>query len=280
MKTFFLLPLVLLALSLGQTASGLGLTCSEHPGYSSGLVSTLPRSWEVLSGSKSTRGNYHVNPPSHSYAPKDDLNSTKYDGLDLFWSYQDGEGPEYIRLQFQRAAKVYLLVQYDSDDDYPAGELEGWKAEEYVELVKGYGDRLVYGVHQKDEKYVPGRAYAFSKVVESEVILPSGEWIQENTRGLSADPDWVVLVAEEDGSAPRVPKSPSAVSEEIKPNERCPDELHDLWVTANTDDNDPDTEGMKWPTWHPMWDPCFWWYVLRLFPCSSVIFSSMLGRLN
>lgn len=270
MKTVLIhVQLFAIILALTSNASGLGLACSEHPGYFPGLIPTLPKSWKILSGNEFTKANYHVNPLSHAYAPKDDLASTKYSNLDLFWVYQSGEGPEYVRLELQRSAKIYLLVLVEYDGDYPAAELEGWKAEEYVELVKGDGERLVYGVHQKSDKYVPGRAYAFSKIVDSEVILPSGEWVKDKIRGnVKASDDWILLLAEADGTPPSIPKSPSAVAEEIKPNERCPDELHALWVTDNTDDNDPDTKGMKWPTWHPMWDPCYWWYVW----CSSSMF--------
>lgn len=258
-RKFICLLLSGVFLSLTSTASGLGLSCTDHPGYFSGLVSTLPKSWKILNGPDFNSANYHVNPSTHQYAPIEDETSAKYKGLDVFWAYQTGEGPEFIKLELQRSAKIYMLVLFDYNGDYPSAELQGWKSEEYVKLVKGEDEEMPVGVHQKGERWMPWQAYAFSKVVDGEITLPSGEWVKDNVRGGKPTDEWILLLAEEDGSAPSMPKSPSGNSGEIMPNERCPDALHDLWMTGNTDDNDPDTDGMKWPTWHPMWDPCYWW---------------------
>lgn len=257
-KLFLVLLTAAFVSFLGKS-SGLGLSCSDHPGFFSGLKSTLPKSWTMLSGPSFGGSNYHVNPPTHQYAPLLDVNSTKYRGLDLFWAYQTGEGDDFIELELQRAAKVYLLVAFEYNGDYPEPSLEGWKSEEYVGLVKGVDEDLPFGVHQTNYRWIPREAYAFSKVVDGKIILPTGEWVQRNIQGGKPIADYIVLVAEEDGSATGVPTSPAGVPDGIEPNARCPDELHDLWMTGNTDDDDADTAGMKWRTWHPMWDPCYWW---------------------
>lgn len=217
------------------------------------------KSWKPLNGPEFESGNYHVNPSTHQYAPIEDEESTKYKGLDVFWHYNTGEGPEFLKLEFQRAVKVYMLAVFNHDPDYPAAELEGWKSEEYVQLVKGEDEDMPFGVHQPGVRWMPWQAHVFSKVVDSEITLPAGDWVKENIRGGSSIGEYILLLAEADGSAPKRPENPSGITAEISPNQRCPDELHDLWVTDNTDANDPDTEGMKWPTWHPMWDPCYWW---------------------
>lgn len=247
--------------TLTVRTNALGLSCKDHPAYFAGLKSTLPKSWRMLSGPDFGGSNYHVNPPSHQYAPLSNVNSTKYKGLDLFWAYQTGEGEDFIELEFQRPAKVYILVAFEYNGDYPEPILDGWRSEEYVGLVKGIDEDIPYGVHQTNYRWIPREAYAFSKLTTGKITLPAGKWVQSNIRGGTPTSEFMVLVAEEDGSAPSTPTSPEGVPGVIEPGARCPDELHDLWVTDNTDDLDEDTKGMKWATWHPMWDPCYWWYV-------------------
>lgn len=69
----------------------------------------------------------------------------------------------------------------------------------------------------------------------------------------------IVMLCEMDGSAPPVPKNPSQITAPILPNKECPEALHNAWVTKNTDNSDDDTRGKNWRTWHPQWDPCYWW---------------------
>lgn len=137
--------------------------------------------------------------------------------------------------------------------------LEGWKGTGFVELVEGERNRVKYGVHQHEEWFIPGMGYVFERVFMDVVELPYANFVVENVDGLRVTGDYVVLLGEEDGSPSREPWPPRDVTQRIRPNERCPDQLHDLWVTPNDDDDDEDTKGMMWKTWHPQWDPCYWW---------------------
>ena len=162
-----------------------------------------------------------------------------------------------MRVNLQRAAKVYLLVSPEWDSSLPVATLTGWKSEGYAERV--VGEDIVYGVHQKLERWAPSRVYVFSRRVRGSFFLPNERWIEQNTKGIKTGGNWLALIAEADGSASAVPRNPTGVDDAILPNKKCPDSLHDLWVTRNTDKDDADTKGKMWRTCHPMWDPCYWW---------------------
>lgn len=102
------------------------------------------------------------------------------------------------------------------------------------------------------------RGYVFSKRFEGEAYIPHQAWVKQNAKGVKARGDYVIMIAEEDGSASTAPKSPPGIKM-IQPNARCPEALHDLWVTPDEDASDPDTVGKMWKTFHPRWDPCYFW---------------------
>ena len=143
-------------------------------------------------------------------------------------------------------------------------KIPGWRPEGYATLSKGLGKKFVFGVHQKIYKDVSERAYLFSKNVGTTFYLPSGNWVARNTKGLEVLPDFWILMAEAGGSASKAPKQ-RAGTKAIVPNDRCPEWVHNSWVTPDDDEHDADTKGKKWPAWHPMWDPCYWWYVSSAF---------------
>lgn len=72
---------------------------------------------------------------------------------------------------------------------------------------------------------------------------------------------YAVLFAEADGSVPPLTPSPPGWSgPEIKQHEKCPDELHDMWSVGPPDTDDPDTQGMRFKTWHAQKDKLYGCY--------------------
>lgn len=87
--------------------------------------------------------------------------------------------------------------------------------------------------------------------------LPQFLWVRQEVKGIAANGVYHVRIAEADGSASTAPELVSGLSG-IAPNERCPDKLHDMWRVEDKD-GDPFVKGLKWATWHPQYDPCYWW---------------------
>ena len=204
--------------------------------------------------------NYHPRYTAHHWSPIDRPASKKYYGLDWFWANGDDDAagsPAYVRLHLQRPAKVYLAVAPEWDADFPDATLTGWNAEGWVQRPDDDED-FVSGIHQQYGRWLPTRMYIFSKRASGSLDLPEEKWIEANVKGIKTSGYWYLMLAEPNGDAPEAPANPAGVSAEIVPNQRCPDALHELWVTENTDDDDEDTRGRKWQTWHPMYDPCYW----------------------
>lgn len=253
--------LLLLLFTLSTPTTAIGLSCKDHPAYFPGLKSVLLRSWRLL-GIKETSftSNYHPRHSEHIYAPVGDLSSNKWANFDWFWAMKGAVPIErHARLDLQRPVRVFLAVGSKVDKSYPAARLPGWRSEGHAELVKGQGKMLKYGVHQFDYRSVNPKVYIFSKEFGSVAHLPNSLWVEKNIQGIGVQGDVVAMLAESNGKAPPVPRNPSGISQPILPNKRCPDALHDRWVTKNTDNDDADTRGKMWKTWHPAWDPCYWW---------------------
>ena len=255
----FLLFLALsLCISLASEVHGVGLTCEKHPLYTPRLKSVLVRSW-VFPAGRSQASVYHPRYDEHLYVPAKDRSNRKWAKLDWFWAFPGtGSSKAYVRLQLQRPARVFLVVKHAFDPAFPAVSLPGWISEGYALLEGGPGQKQVYGVHQQNEWGLWFRAHIFSKVFKSGADLPDRKWVRSNIGGISSDGSYFAMLGEEDGSPSLRPRNPKGISG-IRPNTRCPDKLHDAWVTPNDDNSDRDTSGILWKTWHPAWDPCYWW---------------------
>lgn len=200
---------------------------------------------------------YLINFSSHRYAPADDPTSTKYDGLDMFYTSGVRSTDDAAKVFFQRAAKVYIFVGL-RDDDIGTGKgmaFDGWRPEGLAYL-KGESNTFEWGVYFNDVMTVPARAYVFSKVVEESVIIPTRDYIAKKVPGLELSPLYHVRVGEANGS-------PYSGENEyqgrvIKPNSACPESLHQAWMVPHKDKNDADVDGVLFSSWHPMWDPCYW----------------------
>ncbi|CAN8076345.1 unnamed protein product [Agarophyton chilense] len=254
--TLFVFAQILLVVLVRCTT----LTCADHPVYSPTLNPVLVSSWTFLSGRNRTDAFYYPRYTGRRFAPVSDQKSTVYHGLDWFYAsnYKQPVTDSFVRLNLHRDAKIYLIVGASYDRNYPPATLRDWNSEGWAERVDDFEDEFVYGVHQRDSKWLPNRAYIFSRGAKGSATLPSQAWIEDNISGVNAIGGWYAMIAQSDGTPSKPPAQPTGVTEAILPNQRCPNALHDTWVTPENDASDLDVSGKMWPTWHPQWDPCYW----------------------
>lgn len=261
------LPALLLVLPLVALAqhphTDPAVRCKAHPAYRSGLKPVLVSSWSYeFAANTAEQVAYLARYTGHVYAPVDDLSSRKYRGLDLFHTAAFPNAPNF-RMHFQRPAKVYMLVDVADNkfDKNRAATLRKWKSEGWVQRVRGAAT-IEYGVHQTLERKMTKYAYVFSKTTGGKdfIDMPQTNFVKKKISGISVPGSFNILVAEIDGSAS--PNPGDYMGTAVRPNQRCPDKLHDAWMVPDDNRNDPDTRGIKFSSWHPQWDPCYWWYVV------------------
>lgn len=223
----------------------------------------LIKCWSFMNCPKLPKTAYIAQYKKHRYAPVSDLDSLSYDELDWFWATSGhGDTSDFIQFHFNRHARVYLTIPVHRNTRMGSVSLPGWKAMGEVNLVKGIEEPFEFGVFQKfpAQPTLPERAYIFMKRGK-DVEIPHLTWVEKNLRGFDIPNGYrlFAMFAETDGSKWEYPSWPSTIRHKIKPNEQCPKDLHNQWVARNTDDDDPDTAGKYWRTWHPLWDPIYWW---------------------
>lgn len=242
------------------------MSCEEHPAYSSALKPVLIRAWKMPDGqpSKSQDVVYMPRYKKHQYTPLSG-NRNKYRALDYFHLVLfKTEQHNPITFYFQRPAKVYLFV--DPTDPNAAinaadtPQLDGWKSEGFAELTKG-SSPLKYGIYDTVERVLPTVVYVFSKLssgTENVVMAPSSAAIKSSVTNLTIGGKYMNFwIAESNGKASKPVGKFQGKS--VAPNKKCPDALHNAWYALDDNTEDADTRGVKFATWHPRWDPCFWW---------------------
>lgn len=257
-----LTPIFLILLFLGHAlaqSTAEAMKCKRHPANTANtLTSVLVSSWDYeLSSSRFETLGYLARYTGHKYAPISDPTSTQFDGLDLFHLADFKRSPNF-EMFFQREARVYLFVNLNSlpaDTSAPVS-LRGWTSVGYARRVVG-GPTIDYGVHQTLTRKMPEFVYVFSKGTggKASVSIPQTRFVQKAIVGLSVSGLFNLWISEADGS-----KSPDPglfQGSSIAPNKPCPAALHDAWMTEK--EGDPFEAGKKFHSWHPAWDPCFWW---------------------
>lgn len=267
-----LLFFILLSLSStsGEYSESSGLTCKDHPAYRNSLNPVLVRSWYIYrTGTNPQQGAYFPRFKNATFSPARDRNSTKYKNLDYFFISGEKGNPSF-RMYFQRKAKVHIIVPVARKrvDLSKSASLPGqWKSEGWIRRTAG-SSTITYGIHQRQQFPISQFWYMFSQHTttvgnDHMIDFPQNFFVKEKLKEFMVDGSFDLLIAEEDGS-PSLPIG-SFQGKIIEPNTKCPPALHNVWKT--TDMDDPDTRGVEFRTWHPNWDPCFWWYVstLQLF---------------
>lgn len=249
----------------------LGLLCVDHPVGGEVSNPVLIRSWEYLDLLTAVQVNgrvdYHPRFTGFSFFPVSDKTSDKYNGLDLFvlGGAKSGKRANAVRIDFQRPVVVYMFVNaFGYNRLAPQkGQLEGWKPEGWVELAgNGKGYKYSYGIHQKAKVILSRYAYVFSKPSSSpsnSLIVPHSQWLRGNVRGVRVRGAFHLRIAEKDGKPSLAPSKFRGSN--VRPNTQCPGVLHKSWGTFDDNQEDEFTKGRWFSSWHPQWDPCFWWYV-------------------
>jgi hypothetical protein len=145
------------------------------------------------------------------------------------WYKPDLLRPDWLRIGLNREAK--LVVVWEKSE----GWLAGW---------------------QKSEALVSGKkTYFYSK------NFPAGEAML-GSPGKKGDsgPNYVVLLAEKDGTASKEPPLPAGISERPLPNQTCPSWLENAWTLGQVYGPEALIEGQDYKTWHPQIDPIYWCY--------------------
>lgn len=249
-----------------------GLLCKDHPAGAEVSNPVLIRSWEYLDLTTAVQVNgrveYHPRFTDFSYrSVNDGIPATKYDGLDLFvmGGAMSGSRANAARIDFQRPAVVYMFVNAFGYNKYAPqiGRLEGWRSEGWVKLSgndRGY--KYSYGIHQKSKITLSRYAYVFSRPSSGtsfSLVVPHSRWLRSKVHGVRVRGTFHLRIGERDGKPSRPPSKFRGII--IRPNTRCPDVLHTSWGTYDDNPNDRYTKGKWFNSWHPQWDPCFWWYV-------------------
>lgn len=261
--SFSLLLVALLAalsLSMAMPQSDVALRCKDHPAFKSSWKSVLVSSWTYdLSSPNKEHLAYIPRYTGHVYAPVDKPASKMYRGLDLFHKANFVDAPNF-RMTFQRSAIVYMLVDVPNNmfDPEKSVTLRGWRSDGWVKRVRG-SETIRYGVQDSISRTMTLYAYVFSQKTGNQdyVDIPQTNFVRDHISMLNVKGSYNVLIAE--GNGKPSPPVGTLNGREIRPNTKCPDALHDTWKVPDDKRNDPDTRGKMFSSWHPQWDPCFWW---------------------
>lgn len=263
----FMGPVVTL-LCASVVRGDLGFTCAQHPASALIKRSVLIRSWEFLGKDTAMtvdgRVAYYPRYKRLDYTPIDNAGSTKYKNLDFFYiggARDSQRGSSLAVVYFQRPAVVYMFVNAKGymPKNPSEGSMPGWKSEGWAYQGSG-GKTLSYGLHQKSTFTVTRYVFVFSKRTHGRlhsIVLPHFGWVRRSTSMLMAKGSYHIRVAEVNGIAPALPSAFKGTR--IFSNERCPDVLHEAWSTGDDNPQDRDTQMKRFGSWHPQWDPCFWW---------------------
>lgn len=244
------------------------MRCSDHLGNGSPSSGILLRSWETLGHQRKAIVNAVAYYPRFAdfqhklVRPSSQFSSSA--GLDLLYIPLDSKSnsPDVAKVYMQRPARVYLMAAASSSSNIPPSsvDLPGWQPLGLAARL-GTHQSLSYGLFQKHRVSVPSHVYVFWKRTSGsaqEVVLPQQKRLRDSVRGVPGlSGDYHVRIAEDDGRPSTEPRRFRGVN--ALPNKLCPAILHSSWGVQNDDQNDRFTRGKIFGSWHPQWDPCYWW---------------------
>lgn len=250
-----------------------GLSCADHPAKDAPSTSSvLFQSFNFIETkfASTSRLAYLAREATVKFVPVSQPTSEIYFGLDLFYFAPGAAGksssnPDALVLYLQRPGKVYIFVSTSSirtNNDNPI-KFPGWKSAGFAENLKPDVE-VSYGVYRTSKLPISRYAYVFEKDTmgpKNMVTLPHSGAILKANSGLRSKGNYVVRIAEANGSPVKPPPKFRGIT--VLPNVKCPEIVHDAWGTYDdTGKNipqDPTTNGVLFGSWHPHWDPCFWW---------------------
>lgn len=182
--------------------------------------------------------------------PNEPLNDTaaagRYAGWDLLkLPYYGADVDDWLRVGLNRDARLCVTLGWQLEEDL---SLPGWTRSGVGVAPAGSP------VDLNDDMPQPEKAGVFCRDASAGVVtIPRAGLLARGAFGYD------LLLGEADGSPPPRPAAPPGRGA-VAPNARCPDHLHDLWVTGAHDPDDADTAGKTWQSWHPQVDPIYWCY--------------------
>lgn len=236
--------------NLPPPANNQALLCKAHPANNKPNKPVLVASWTQISKIEQIQETYLARYKQHKYEPVDSAeNKNKYSGLDLFYTAKLKDIK--YRIFFQRSALVYLFLDTEVDTltdalRRRAPSLAGWKREGWAMLATN-NRNIKYGVYEKAEQQLDKFVYVLSKRTNKKffVDVPEIKKVARSNIPLSETAN--LWIAEGDGSpSPVIKFNGSDIT-----NKKCPGALHNMWKVREG--------GKEYLTWHPMWDPCWWW---------------------
>lgn len=255
----YIFLVLLCSWSLTLVHADLGITCNAHPAFRRVKNPVLIRSWQHVQPLSPVKINSRLTymPRFSGFSYKPLSGSQNYQNLDMYFQAGfDTKDDDATIMTFQRPAKVYLFVNaymYTARVKPPA-YLPGWKSEGWAARQTG-GNFYKFGIHQHSTIPLSDFAYVFSRPATNQITIPYGGWIMRNIKGINAQGQFHLRIAEANGAASAPPTMDGQL---IKPNAVCPGKVHDTWRVPDSNTEDPHTKGMLWGSWHPQWDPCFW----------------------
>lgn len=246
---------VALLLALAVARAQPGLRCSDHPQPIDNPV--LLHSWTHTRNPRPVESNVYI--PRYRrmlYRPVGEPESTRYLGLDLFFSTAPTNGQRLVTLHTHREARVYIFA-HASRASNARPELPGWETVGYA--VRRMPDiDADFGVFEKRRRFMPQFALVFVRATRDQrVDIPDMSVVKEAAGSAVIDGDFHVRIAELDGSASVPP--PRFKGRIVRPGKECPPSLHNAWAVSEPDESDEDVAGVMFNSWHPAWDPCYWW---------------------
>lgn len=263
----------------------------KHPLYTDAQFSNLEKrpaivkKYSIVSNGRSTTSGIVFTPQNASYVQFPSLDPFAENVDALFVSpggIQNWDQHNYLRVTFNTRARVILLLTgryIDLKNLQSFSWLGSDKWSTLRALQSSTGGRLPLPVSdgRRRQLYYPTRAAAVETLVEAEtlLVLPHPRLMKVNDLQVFS---YALLFAQEDaiGKVPlrafpyqQPPESliKRQTGEQItpdapRPNENCPEWVHDLYLTESRDGDVAmgQQELPYWRTWHPQVDPMFWCY--------------------
>lgn len=255
---------VLLCLGLlAGLSDAFGMKCENtlYAQRNPGVTGVLINSWKFYSSSFLQSSGYEPRSKNYKLEPDkkrgNNASKNKYNNLDWFATSKGfGEREDFLTVDLNRRALVYLFMFGKPDGD-KTPELEGWNQEGWVKR-QGSKYKMKVGVDTRISEFgIPREGFLFYKNDVTSVKVPEMQFVRKIIKNMDTSGEFALFFAETNGSPPAAPTGNAKNNQAAVAGKICPEWLHDEWVVAGFDRNDPLTNRMNFRTYHPILDPCF-----------------------
>jgi hypothetical protein len=214
-------------------------------------------------GRYTQRGSRHNLMRASAQGTPDEKKLHNYDLLQVDYTGRQSRRDNYLDFETTRESQMCIVIAFRDGQFRPLPEAKAagppgfgtdvgmvaWDSSEPKPKNMEYADYT-------DEPLEAG--YVTCRVLPAGVhMLPSADILGAQYDAYAYD----LLFSEVDGSAPELSAMPPGWSgPDIVQHEKCPDELHEMWVVEGHDPGDEDIAGVMWNSWHPQVD-----YIYRCY---------------